>query len=297
MRKRILVVDDDPTLGAAMVRVLSKSLDADVEWRDRNRTASEYLDTCVPDLIVCDLNRPEGRGSELIRFVRESRRLHEVPIFICSGSLFEDGFDEDVFKYRIDAALRKPQTIAVIVETAARCMGRDPASALVNIGAESRTLDLKRDVDLKDKKQRASLAKDVLAFANSGGGNIVIGVDEPSRGVFLPVGVSQARIAELEVTRLNQALERYVGPTPRVESRTIESKGLQFVLLTIKASRATLVFAREAHEGAGLYPGRIYVRDDAARSTELQDSEQLSQTIERLVRERIADAADRTRSS
>ena len=58
---------------------------------------------------------------------------------------------------------------------------------------ESIYLDFKETIDIRDKSHYLKIIKDVLAFANSGGGYLLIGVKENKtsgvRGRFIKIGV------------------------------------------------------------------------------------------------------------
>lgn len=288
MTHEILVVEDDPLFGEMFRDSLAKAFDATVVWFANNSSAIEYLEQRMPSLVLTDLRRPDGGGGEdLVEYIRSSPRLRGVPVILLSGNLFHGRYDTRVFAHRIDAAFAKPVRMEELFEAAGRCLGDANADAsLVRVGTESRWLDYKRTIDLDDKKQRACVAKDVLAFANSGGGSIVVGMDESAPGVFMPVGVSDLQAQRLEVSRLNDALRRYTGTELSVQSRRFWWQSKLFIVISIPPCVGTIALAREEHADAGLFPGRIYVRNDAAQSAEVRDATTLAKLIERVVKER-----------
>jgi len=53
--------------------------------------------------------------------------------------------------------------------------------SLIDSPCETAALDFKETVDPTQCRDRVELAKDVLAMANSGGGHIVVGVEDATR--------------------------------------------------------------------------------------------------------------------
>lgn len=131
---------------------------------------------------------------------------------------------------------------------------------------------------------RASLAKDVIAMANSGGGTIVFGVAEPRPGEFVPRGLSTAVLDSLETSRLNRAINDYVDPPVSITARRVQEGDQVFVLLTVPAAKGSLVLVKKQNDEAGLYPGRIYARSMAAETAEVKSSSELRELLEQLER-------------
>jgi predicted HTH transcriptional regulator len=65
--------------------------------------------------------------------------------------------------------------------------------SLLDSPCETANLDFKETLDLTNSRDRVELAKDVLAMANSGGGHIVVGVEDVTR----QVGISEEAPAAL----------------------------------------------------------------------------------------------------
>lgn len=58
---------------------------------------------------------------------------------------------------------------------------QDKFFELVRLGTENNKWDYKRDIHISPNIAFANLLKDILAFSNSGGGWLVLGVDDNSR--------------------------------------------------------------------------------------------------------------------
>jgi hypothetical protein len=81
---------------------------------------------------------------------------------------------------------------------------------LLLVPTEESTIDFKEALSLSTTRGAVEFAKDVLAFANSGGGHMVIGVtDGQPRKI---VGISQADLAVLtEPKKINDSIRKYTG--------------------------------------------------------------------------------------
>ena len=104
---RILVVEDDPNLSAAMLYVIKSAYPnvvCDVAFTARE--AFLYVDkhkTCV-DLVMLDIGLPDRHGLELLEDIRKmSKDIKNVPVAVLSGSTsiddMERAFSLDVFAY------------------------------------------------------------------------------------------------------------------------------------------------------------------------------------------------------
>lgn len=72
IRKRILIVDDDPTYVAALARALELS-GYEVATADNGARAKEVLDREIPDVILLDILMPELDGLRLLRILKEEK--------------------------------------------------------------------------------------------------------------------------------------------------------------------------------------------------------------------------------
>ena len=79
---RVLLVEDDYVLGEA-VREHVASLGHGVDWMKRLDDAREALATVAYELVLLDLNLPDGRGLDLLRELR--RQGADAPIIILTA--------------------------------------------------------------------------------------------------------------------------------------------------------------------------------------------------------------------
>jgi DNA-binding response OmpR family regulator len=82
--KRVVVVDDEPGVGAA-IRDLLAADGYDVEAPSDARTALQELIRAVPDLVILDVNMPGMSGWELCAILRRQTTTRGVPILFLTG--------------------------------------------------------------------------------------------------------------------------------------------------------------------------------------------------------------------
>jgi predicted HTH transcriptional regulator len=153
---------------------------------------------------------------------------------------------------------------------------------LLKLGYERKDLDYKETVDLVEKSGRASLAKDIIAMSNAGGGTIVIGVEEPASGKFNLRGLSNGELNKLETTKICNSIQNYVDPMVNITVRRVEYDEKLFVFIEVPDVVDTIVLAKKQNKEAGLYLGRIYARNAAAESAEVLRSDAIREIIDRL---------------
>ena len=81
---------------------------------------------------------------------------------------------------------------------------------LVNFKRETNKLDYKITFNISEKKNVYDFVKDVSAFANVGGGYLVIGVEPKNYKV---IGINKEVERNLDPTRISQTLSKYICPS------------------------------------------------------------------------------------
>lgn len=79
---RILIVEDEPVLGQALLEALEDEYYA-VDWARDGETASELVDVNNYDLIVLDWTIPPPTGIELLRTWRKEGK--DIPVLMLTG--------------------------------------------------------------------------------------------------------------------------------------------------------------------------------------------------------------------
>ena len=132
--------------------------------------------------------------------------------------------------------------------------------SLIQSGEERPDLDYKVDIDLRaDRREKAEIAKDVIAMANFGGGIIVGGVQETTSGYDF-IGMPEQSLQVFDSTALNDFLKSYCDPPINTTTRkiSIDDKVYGFVVVP--------GFADQPHIITKDYPGILQVGDILVRS-------------------------------
>lgn len=82
--KRVVVVDDEPTVGEA-VRDLLSAEGFDVETPGDAQSALPALLRAAPDLVILDVNMPGMSGWELCSLLRRQTATRSVPVLFLTG--------------------------------------------------------------------------------------------------------------------------------------------------------------------------------------------------------------------
>ncbi len=116
--KKILVVDDEPTIRDVVVALLEDEGYAVVAAPTGLR-ALELLPLERPDLVIMDVMMPGLDGREVFRRMRESRNGHAPPVVMMSAAVGRDLLDPTVAAY-----LPKPFDLTDLLETIERVLER-----------------------------------------------------------------------------------------------------------------------------------------------------------------------------
>jgi CheY-like chemotaxis protein len=83
MRHKILIVDDERSIRLLLESFLSKNYD--VVSKGDGREALDWLETNLPDMIVCDVQMPIMDGYHFVEKVRQRGYTRHTPIVMLSG--------------------------------------------------------------------------------------------------------------------------------------------------------------------------------------------------------------------
>ncbi len=110
--KRILVIDDEPTLLKALATVLEQS-GFQVFTARSGREASAAIQKHPIDLLITDLNMPDEDGIEIIRRLKKAHP--QIKVIAMSGA-FGPNIMTVAQKLGADATLSKPMTASQLLE-------------------------------------------------------------------------------------------------------------------------------------------------------------------------------------
>ncbi|WP_431202984.1 response regulator [Bradyrhizobium betae] len=123
---RILVVDDDPMVGAT-IEVLLQRQGFDVTLADGGETGLAALEAQTFDVMLVDIFMPHMRGFESIRIFHE--RAPAIPLIAMSGYAFASSASPspDFLRMALELGaarcLRKPFTPDALLTTVRDCLG------------------------------------------------------------------------------------------------------------------------------------------------------------------------------
>ena len=134
--KQILIIEDDKGLNQGLCKALKTDNRQIISCVDL-RTAAEQLLCQMPDLILLDLNLPDGNGLTLLQQLRAQSA--EPPVILLTAN----DTDEDVvqgLELGADDYITKPFSLAVLrarVNTQLRKVGGTESMTVVEIGPYS----------------------------------------------------------------------------------------------------------------------------------------------------------------
>jgi len=125
-RGRVLVVEDEDTIGAILAEALAEE-GFEVRWARNGREALAVLQSWLPHLILLDLMMPVMDGEAFhAAQQRLSGAIAKVPIIILSAARERAA---RVAAIGAVASLNKPFDLAQVIETVGRCMQTARSSA------------------------------------------------------------------------------------------------------------------------------------------------------------------------
>ena len=136
----------------------------------------------------------------------------------------------------------------------------------------------------EDWPEKTKIAKDILAFANSGTGCLILGVAESEDGTFDVKGLQTLK----DKTKLKDSLQGYLPQSVGYDVFDFEYKSSEYSNLIGKKFQIFLVKCNEdavpvlsLADGGSLHRNRIYVRRND--STREADHEQIQRLIEKRI--------------
>lgn len=85
LRPRILIIDDEPTIGELLRRFFEGTGDYLVECQTDPRVAMTQAHTFKPDVLILDVHMPDVNGLEVAREIRSKPWLRHRPIIFYTG--------------------------------------------------------------------------------------------------------------------------------------------------------------------------------------------------------------------
>jgi hypothetical protein len=111
----------------------------------------------------------------------------------------------------------------------------DLLALITNEVREGRTIDYKRELLAGADADKKELLADVSSFANTGGGDLVFGMDEAA-GLPTQLAGFQSKDADLELQRLDSILASGIDPRIRYKARIIPCNGRNALIIRVERS-------------------------------------------------------------
>ena len=106
MKKKILFIDDDPTI-LLISEMMLKDLGYDVITADGGVRGIELLKTNDIDLILLDLMMADIYGLDVLKYIKEKEEFKNIPVVIQSGIKDSDEINK-AYKLGASYVLLKP---------------------------------------------------------------------------------------------------------------------------------------------------------------------------------------------
>jgi len=293
MKKYSVLILDDEAMNRQLLRIaLESTYSASIYEASSNDEAWQILRHNRIDVITTDIIHPEENAIEFVREVRKDLQYAFTPILVISAVSWDHTSELSSLNV---ACFNKPVNISDVLRLVGMLlhMKKDPYISMLDMGTELPSLDYKREIDIHTNDGRAAIAKDIIAMANSGGGTIIVGVDEVAPGEFSKVGLPVKNLHDFEASVINRAVRNYMSPSVSLTVRRVIDNGLTFIFIEVPSIDDELVLVAKMNLKSGLYSGRIYIRTAASESAELQDAAELRRLTDRVIRHKISNLLKR----
>ncbi|ACL04248.1 Protein with response regulator receiver domain [Desulfatibacillum aliphaticivorans] len=123
VKKRILVVDDDPIIVETIVQALEEdAFDYEVISASDGFEAGLQVNHFKPHLLILDIMMPDIKGYEVCRKIKTGEETKDTKIIVLSAYLDEEKFAK-MKEYGADVCFSKPLPLAQLKGEAARLLG------------------------------------------------------------------------------------------------------------------------------------------------------------------------------
>ena len=158
---------------------------------------------------------------------------------------------------------------------------------LVLLGNENRNLDYKGAFswDEASTDEKCAIAKDVLAFANTrDGGVILVGVNDKTGA---PEGLTEEQFASFDQTKFNSFVHRYTDPRHTVSIHRMTLDARKLVAIDIpEFGDVPILCSRDAHSSSNqskliLKRATLYKRTEKATSEAIEGADEMRELLNR----------------
>ncbi|HLO72399.1 MAG TPA: response regulator [Flavobacterium sp.] len=164
---KILLIEDDISLGQTVSELLEVN-DYEVKWCQNGLEAYHYLETKIPDIIVCDLMMPIMSGEELFFKIRKLKKYDEIPFLIITADMtfetklkqLENGVNDFINKpFKIQELIFKIKNFLQYKETLMKRTIQDPFSKVTIKLKNKNFFERLNEVIIKNIKSNITIEK------------------------------------------------------------------------------------------------------------------------------------------
>lgn len=175
----------------------------------------------------------------------------------------------------------------------------DPTSRLSDLLIDPRedlSTEIKDWLNLSEAYHKASLAKAIIALANNGGGDLIIGLRETEQG-YAEAPDRPANLATYGQDAINGIVERYVDPAIHCDVRNITApSGRMHPIVSVPGGHRVPVRSKKGGpEGHSLAVRTIYIRKNGPKSEPPITTEEWDQLLGRCMTNRRDELLDQLR--
>jgi len=227
MKKKILVVDDDPGVVELLKDVLTAQDFRVISARDGDEAIKKVREE-NPDFVVLDVVLPGLSGFEVCRILKQDSITHSIPIMMLSGKAMETGDKITGFEAGADDYLTKPFETKELVARINAVLRRYELSEGVEevIEKEGISLDVTR-ATVRVKGKAVSLRPkefDLLYLLMKKAGR-VLNRSYLMESIWGYEYFGTTRTVDVHIRRLREKL----GEEAAKKIKTVEGKGYVFV--------------------------------------------------------------------
>ena len=158
-----------------------------------------------------------------------------------------------------------------MTETRATSSTRRLEDLLIN-PMESLDVEFKGWLDLRDNRDKATLAKALMALANHGGGYVVFGLTE-SGGKYVEAEGRPEDLQAYSTDAVNGIVSRYADPVFHCETIIVDSESGAYPIVTVPGDHKTPIRCRRHGPNEEVVQlNKHYVRKPGPKSEDIQDS-------------------------
>ena len=113
MNKKIMIIEDDKETQFLFNELFTSENYDVISALDGNAALKEIKNNNWPDLILMDLNFPEGTPEDFLEELRKEEKGRNVPILLVSG---DSKIDTRVHELKVQGYIEKPFSLDTLLE-------------------------------------------------------------------------------------------------------------------------------------------------------------------------------------